>query len=462
MMVEENELDYLKRSEVGLISTDEEDNNNSMENSNSIEENFNNEIERILIEIYNKNISLISSGNSSDISKNSGEIQDIEKQIKKYLKRENLKTNLLVLKSLGNKIKELIGKYKEKVYEIDELKTLQKALQRQIYKNNNSVESNVATNSNSNGSYNNSYIDDETSLKNNLTLNSHDEINEKGIPHILLRELINIKRTLKISSKEIEGIFKYPLNILKDENGKKIKFSIELMQREEFCKILLNDDIISTLLSQIKDMFKNFKNLEIKKWLVELDENYEHNDEMTRFISYINDKLLIKNKNNNTNENNNYLDELKFNKEKNVMFEQINNEEILKKEIEELNKKIKRKKNKKNEKLNKQEEQIDELKFKDIDEILNYINDDTDSKKGKKKNKKTKKNKNKKLKEEEKENQIKQDKNNFNENEDSLKFEKEFQNFKEDLIKDTMYFYEINNKIKPCLSESFLDNISII
>ena len=40
MMVEENELDYLKRSEVGLISTDEEDNNNSMENSNSIEVNL--------------------------------------------------------------------------------------------------------------------------------------------------------------------------------------------------------------------------------------------------------------------------------------------------------------------------------------------------------------------------------------------------------------------------------------
>ena len=359
MMVEENELDYLKRSEVGLISTDEEDNNNSMENSNSIEENFNNEIERILIEIYNKNISLISAGNCGEISKNSGEIQDIEKQIKKYLKRENLKTNLLVLKSLGNKIKELIGKYKEKVYEIEELKTLQNALQRQIFKNNNnSVESNVATNSNSNGSYNNSYIEEENG-KNNLTLNSHDEINEKGIPHILLRELINIKRTLKISSKEIEGIFKYPLNILKDENGKKIKFSIELMQREEFCKILLNDEIISTLLTQIRDMFCKLKNSEINKWLFELDENYEHKNEMTRFIEYINDKLSIKNKNNNINnenniENNNYLDELKFNKDKNeAMFEQINNDEILKKEIEELNKKIKRKKNKKNEKINK-------------------------------------------------------------------------------------------------------------
>ena len=216
MMVEENELDYLKRSEVGLISTDEEDNNNSMENSNSIEENFNNEIERILIEIYNKNISLISSGNCSEINKTNGEIEDIEKQIKKYLKRENLKTNLLVLRSLGNKIKELVGKYK----------------------------SNVATNSNSNGSLNNSYLEDENFLKNNLILNPQDELSGKGISHILLRELINIKRTLKISSKEIEGIFRYPLNILKDENGKKIKFSVELMQREEFCKILLNDELI--------------------------------------------------------------------------------------------------------------------------------------------------------------------------------------------------------------------------
>ena len=316
MMVEENELDYLKRSEVGLISTDEEDNNNSMENSNSIEENFNNEIERILIEIYNKNISLISSGNCSEINKTNGEIEDIEKQIKKYLKRENLKTNLLVLRSLGNKIKELVGKYKEKVFEIEELKNLHNALQRQIlneqiYRNNNSLESNVATNSNSNGSLNNSYLEDENFLKNNLILNPQDELSGKGISHILLRELINIKRTLKISSKEIEGIFRYPLNILKDENGKKIKFSVELMQREEFCKILLNDELISSLLTQIKDIFSRSKNPEVTKWLLELDENYEHKNEMTRFIEYINDKLSIKKNNENKNDNSNYLEELK-------------------------------------------------------------------------------------------------------------------------------------------------------
>ena len=468
MMVEENELDYLKRSEVGLISTDEEDNNNSMENSNSIEENFNNEIERILIEIYNKNISLISSGNCSEINKTNGEIEDIEKQIKKYLKRENLKTNLLVLRSLGNKIKELVGKYKEKVFEIEELKNLHNALQRQIlneqiYRNNNSLESNVATNSNSNGSLNNSYLEDENFLKNNLILNPQDELSGKGISHILLRELINIKRTLKISSKEIEGIFRYPLNILKDENAKKIKFSVELMQREEFCKILLNDELISSLLTQIKDIFSRSKNPEVTKWLLELDENYEHKNEMTRFIEYINDKLSIKKNNENKNDNSNYLEELKNKEEINEQ-----NEKIYEKEVEEINKKIKKKRNKKienNNKMNNQEEKMNELQFKDIDEILNYINDETDSKKGKKKCKKAKKNKNKKInkeEEKEKENEINKEKNNYCENEDLLNFEKEFQNFKEELTKDTMYVYEINNKIKPCLSENFLNQISII
>ena len=460
MMVEENELDYLKRSEVGLISSDEEENTNSVDNNNSIEENFNNEIERILIEIYNKNISLISSGNCSEINKTSGEIEDIEKQIKKYLKRENFKTNLLVLRSLANKIKELVGKYKEKVFEIEELQIINE----QIYRNNNSLESNVATNSNSNGSYNNSFLEE------GLILNPNEEMTEKGITNILLRELINIKRTLKISSKEIEGIFKYPLNILKDEKGKKIKFSVELMQREEFCKTLLNDEIISTLLTQIKDIFYRSKNSEIKKWILELDENYEHKNEMTRFIAYINDKLSLNkknnnNENNNNNDNNNFLEEQKNNKENYDLNEDniIQKDKIYEKEMEDISKKIKKKRNKKienNDNNKNQEEKIDELKFKDIDEILNYINDETDSKKGKKKGKKQKKNKNKKLltKEELKENE---DKNNINNNEYLSNFEKEFQSFKEELIKDTVFVYEINNKIKPNLSQKFLNQISI-
>ena len=476
MMIEENELDYLKRSEVGLISSEEED-NNSVDNSNSIEENFNNEIERILIEIYNKNISIVSSGyyNYNEMNKNNSEIEDIEKQIKKYLKKENFKTILLVLKSLSNKIKELVGKYKEKVFEIEDIKNIYDAnqhkrqilLSNQIIHCNNSIESNVATNSNSNSPCE-SFNEEENYIKNNLLVNVDDEIAGKGIANILLRELINIKKTLKISSKEIEGIFKYPLNILKDENGKKIKFSVELMQCEEFCKTLLNDELISTLLNQIKNIFYQIKTPKYIKLIEELEENCIHKNEMTRFVEYINNKLddIKRNSNNN---NDNDLDE--SNVEENI------NSDIAENKIEketdfslnksssnesnETGKKVKRKKNNKN-KNNKNENDENnnkEMTFKDIDELLNYINEDSDSKKGKKKCRKSKKNKkqNNSIKEnqqEKKENNENSDDNLFDED-----FEKEFENFKNDIEKNSIHINNIT-KTKPCLSDDFLKIIS--
>ena len=468
MLVEENDLDYLKKSEVGLYSSEEDDYNNSVENiNNSIEENFNNEIERILIEIYNKNISLISTGNIYEINKNFGEVQDIEKQIKKYLQRENLSTNLLVLKSLSNKIKELIGKYKEKVFEIEKIKLIRKDLQQrllneQIIRCNNSLESNVATNYNSNESYN-SGIDEENFIKKNLVLKREEELNKKGVSFILLRELINIQRTLKVSSKEIEGIFKYPLNILKNEDGKKIKFSVELMQREEFCRTILEDDLISNILIQIKEIFYRQKNQKITKWLIELEESYQHKNEMTKFTKYINDLLPIKSFSEKENKmiENNYFDELNIKDEKFVG----NCDSVIQGEI---NKKMKRKKNKKgnnkiNEKIEDEKEtEKEELKFKDIDEILNYINDTSDTKKGKKKYKKGKKNKNKIVNKEGEKNKETTIINNNEDNNYQDEFDIQFENFKNDLIKNTVFVYEINEKIKPCLSENFLNSISKI
>ena len=84
IMIEENYSDYLKKSEVGIISSEEEDNNNSLDISNSIEENCNNEIERILIVIYNKNIALVSSENYNVKIKNNYQIVDTQKQIQKF------------------------------------------------------------------------------------------------------------------------------------------------------------------------------------------------------------------------------------------------------------------------------------------------------------------------------------------------------------------------------------------
>ena len=446
MMIEENELDYLKKSEVGIITSEEEDNNNSLDNSNFIEENFNNEIERILIEIYNNNITLISSGNYNEINKNSSQVKDVEKQIKNYLKRENLKTNLKVLRTLSNKIKELVGKYKEKVFEIKEIKSIYEIIQRrqllinnQIIHCNNSGESNVATNSNSN-SLDYSFNEEDNYNFGNLISNLQDEK-----PDILLRELINIKKTLKISSKEIEQIFRYPLNLLKNENGKKIKFSIELMQREEFCKTLLNDEIISTILKHIKEIFCQNNSSNIIKMIEELEENCDHKNEMTRFVEYINNKLEKK-----KNENN------KLDENKNENDEQINDNVN--------NKNHKEKKGKKrNNNENKNNNDEKEIDFKDIDALLNYINEDTDSKKGKKKGKKSKKNKKQNKKQNKKEEkEIIQDNNNYYDditNNLGYEFEKEFENFKKEIEESSINIYN-TNKIIPCLSNDFIKNIS--
>ena len=504
MMAEENELDYLSRREVGLISSEEEENNNSVDN-NSIEDNFSSEIERILIEIYNKNISIISSGEYNEINNNKSnyEIEDFEKQIKKYLKKQNFKTNLLVLKCLSNKIKELVGKYREKVFEIDEIKKIYDAnkLRRENTINprvhsNNSVGSNLATNSNS--SYDSNNNEDDLFYRNTLLLKIQDEITGKGITNILLRELINIKKTLKISSKEIESIFKYPLSILKNDKGKKIKFSVELMQLEEFCKILLNDELISTLLLQMKLVFSQFKMPEIIQLIEQVQDESTHNNEMTRFDKYINEKLgLNLNENNNTNNNNNvgsdFLNELNSQETLyDIIDQQINlnntennnnnnnsisnNEKSSKKNKNNKNSNKKKEKKKEKEKENDNNSEIEtKCNFQDLDELVNYINE-TESKKNRKKNKKNKKNKkqnlinNKNEKEDfkninnsiDEKNQCNNDIKNEIENESvNDEFDKEFEKFKEDILKDTIEIYDIN-KINVCLSDDFLEKLKIL
>ena len=508
MMAEEDEVEFLKRKDVGLVSSEEEENNNSVDNNNDSEDNYNNEIERILIEIYNKNISIISSGNYCDIDKNKSELEDIEKQIKKYLKRKNLKTNFIVLKCLSKKIKELVGKYKEKVFEIDEIKSIYVTYKKKmnslrnnlIFYNNNSVGSNVATNSNS--SYDSYFNEDE-----NLYKNSNSPLNEivgKEISTILLRELINIKKTLKISSKEIENIFRYPLNLLKNENGKKIKFSVELMQTEEFCNTLLNDEFIYALLNQMKEIILRMPIPDISKLIEEVEKDCDHKNEMTRFIKFLNEKLGTTNENNDNNKNeiNNYLDEYKIKENFNnnyILEEQIGkniafsvdtcsstegntfkndkiikntnsnsneNEDYYKNNNTNKNKKSKKKKQKTNNDENNKAEN-NEINFEDIDELLNYINDGSDSKKFKKKSKKCRKNKKRNNSNKEKENEDisysdkhncinNVENNDYVDNNDDA-FEKIFNDFKRDIEKDSVYIYDIN-KIEPCLSNDFIKN----
>lgn len=104
------------------------------------------------------------------------------------------------------------------------------------------------------------------------------EITEGGITKILIRELINIKHTLKRSSYEIQQIFKYPLSHLKQ------KFSVEKIHLEAFNKILLNHEFISTLILQIKLIYDQLNAKEILELIskMENDKNYKCK-EMTLF-----------------------------------------------------------------------------------------------------------------------------------------------------------------------------------
>ena len=347
MILDEKELENLTKKEIGIISSDDEEENNinSEENNEKyynnssimniqLQENYIEEIERILIDIYNKNISIINSQNlDSPIPKKSFEASTIDKKkMKKIFKKQDDEKNLLVLKILSDKIKCLIEKCKEKIYEIDDIKKIH---EQYIRENNqrycNSIgSSGLTTNSNSYSYHGNGSDDDNYFIRNNLLLNNiQDESFCKGISYDLLTQLINIKNTLKISSKEIENIFKYAFNSLKTNDGKKAKISLELVQLEQFKKIILKDDIISTLLIQIKLVFKKQKEDYIVQIIEQLQQECSlHKDSMTKFDNLLCQNLGISNE---ENEKKNIIKE--NNNEFEIDNEKIDNNKILNEKI---------------------------------------------------------------------------------------------------------------------------------
>ena len=344
MKLNEIESDNLTKKEVGIISNDDEENNiNSEENNNNYcnnnslinQEDYSEEIEHILIDIYNKNISIINSQNiGSPVSKKLYEVSSIDKKkMKKNFKKQNDEKNLLVLKSLSDKIKCLIEKCKEKIYEIEDINKLYQ--QYQTDNNNNNININqkgynsigssgLTTNSNSSSYYGSGSDDYNYYLKTNFLINNiQDETFCKDISHDLLTQLLNIKNTLKVSSKEIENIFKYSFKSLKTNDGKKAKINIELVLLEQFNKIILNDNLISTLLIQIKFIFSKNKEDYIVQIIDQLSQEcLLHNNSMTKFDNLLNQNLGIIN---DEIEKNNLINENKKEIENNNEIKEINN-----------------------------------------------------------------------------------------------------------------------------------------
>ena len=313
----EESFNYPNKSDVGLVSSDEE----SLDMEPHLKYNLETEIESILIEMYNKNFPC------NDKNYNKNKKYKFKRDKFKYLNKNNIEINknelkvtfcqlnerynYFVLEILSKKIKELIKKYKEKLFENEDLSKILNEFKKRkeeinnkpnkLYEeyfsyfenknlkdNNNKIFSRTAsTSSNKSDSYILNHLNQSDLKYFHSILNI---IEDTKLGPAIIRELNNIKISLKNSSYEIKQIFQYPLNLLNNN------ISIELIQLEAFNSILIKDDLISTILFQIKDKYKNKKKFNLNIELINSlknDKKYDK-EEMTRFDKLISQKIKIK------------------------------------------------------------------------------------------------------------------------------------------------------------------------
>jgi hypothetical protein len=519
---DEESFNYPTRSEVGLFTSDDD----SQEMDSQLKDNLENEIETILIEVYNKNISSSTNNNFNNNEncnyknkiknyyhnmrnynkkyKQKSSLENSKNELKLTFKQLNEQYNFFVLQILSKKMKELINKYKEKIFEISDISKIYKNYQRKQnnesnndlsheYFSINSKNKNNQNNNNSNNNTQNSLLISQIKNKKNyhyLLELVQKEINENKITDTLLRELINIKETLQQSSFEINQIFKYPLSLLKT------KFSMEQIQLEAFNKILVKDELISTLLFQIKVLFQNSHNKKFLDYvaIIEDDKNYSKN-EMVKFDQLLEEKLKNKsliNSINNINNNNNpsflYNNSNSTKAQSDICDDEMSNgsneEIIIKQNFNNYRKNIltnsvsstqsQSNSNGNNQNLEGNNNEKD-MKFVDknidIDTLVKIIDSQEDICTHKKKKKKKNKNKNKKTLNNinlgvkiynninNNDNNISNNNNSFNNlnnsKNDESDFENVFKDFKEDITKNSLYIYE-TNKMKCNISSNFL------
>ena len=481
----EESLNYPIKSDVGLFSSDEE----SFEMEPHLKYNLETEIESILIEIYNKNFPC----NKKNIIRNKK--YKLKRDKFKYLKKNNIEINknelkltfgqlnerynFFVLEILSKKIKELIQKYKEKLFENEDLSKILNEFKKRkeeinnkpnkLYEeyfsyfenknlkdNNNEIFSRTAsTSSNKSDSYILNHLNQSNLKYFHSILNI---IEDTNLGPAIIRELNNIKISLKNSSYEIKQIFQYPLNLLNNN------ISIELIQLEAFNSILIKDDLISTILFQIKDKYKNKKKFNLNIELInslKIDKKYDK-EEMTRFDKLISQKLKIKFNNEeyyNDNSKECIIDNnsIESDIEKNYL-----KKNILSSSFSSVDSHINVCQNNQINNNNKDiiEDEKNKLNELDIDDLVKLIDSDENTVHKKKKKKKNKNKKNKNIinnniiNSEEK--KIIENKNHSQKEEEKIKdFEVIYNEFKSDINHNSLN-YNNSQKIKPKLTTQFL------
>ena len=214
-------------------------------------------IEKILINIFNK---FITPGN---VDMEYSDIQIHQKKIKLLcLQQEKSKIVYILL----TKIRSLIKKYREKLFELPNIIELREKIYQKYYKRSHSFNKIISDN----------YINfalDRPSINHSFSKTKKMLFNYYLTIKNLFCELKNIKNCLRRTAPIIEKIFEVPLS-------KYQKFSIWECEKEDYLKILIHDDFIWNQISKSKNSYLN-------EIISEITEDHNMNlTEMTERIEY--------------------------------------------------------------------------------------------------------------------------------------------------------------------------------
>ena len=214
-------------------------------------------IEKILINIFNK---FITPGN---VDMDYSDIQIHQNKIKLLcLQQEKSKIVYILL----TKIRSLIKKYREKLFELPNIIELREKIYQKYYKRSHSFNKIISDN----------YINfalDRPSINHSFSKTKKMLFNYYLTIKNLFCELKNIKNCLRRTAPIIEKIFEVPLS-------KYQKFSIWECEKEDYLKILIHDDFIWNQISKSKNSYLN-------EIISEITEDHNMNlTEMTERIEY--------------------------------------------------------------------------------------------------------------------------------------------------------------------------------
>ena len=216
-------------------------------------------IEKILINIFNKYIAPV------NVDMDYSEFETHKKKIQ-LLCRQQEKSKIVYI--LLIKIRSLIKKYREKLFELPNIIELREKIFQKYYKRSHSFNKIISDN----------YINfalDRPSINHSFSKTKKMIFNYYLTVKNLFCELKNIKNCLRRTAPIIEKIFELPLS-------KYEKFSIWECEKEDYLKILIHDNFIRNQISKSKNSYLN-------EIISEITEEDDINlTEMTDRIDYFN------------------------------------------------------------------------------------------------------------------------------------------------------------------------------